>query len=305
MKSILSILLCFSVCLSQIPNVAKGFGSNRIGFSSAAPSTGTWEIGDIISDNSSGVIKLWYCRSNGTFSSFSSSGKTVSGSPHIYEVASLSGILIGQYATLSAGFSAGQKRVIAKSSHSGVTTAGATSSVGIAIVYSVSNVTSYDLGDYVQLSAGWPSTSCAYRITVIDTINQTLTVDVAAASTQAGITVTSVAALTVDANATSTEATCNITTTDPIFRYIGQIFNDTVRIVDTTSAISKTTGSFTTTGGGGFGKQLYSAFNVSDSSKIGSSGSNLTNVSIIDGSADTLSITSGGKTWKFLPVANQ
>jgi len=38
---------------------------------------------------------------------------------------------------------------------------------------------------------------------------------------------------------------------------------------------------------------------------VGPGGSVLTEVSIVDGAADTLTISSGGKTWKFVPVANQ
>jgi hypothetical protein len=73
----------------------------------------------------------------------------------------------------------------------------------------------------------------------------------------------------------------------------------TVNIPSTTSSTSPTIGALVVSGG------IGSPHVTTDSLKIGASGSRVKEMKIIDDSADTLSITVGAKTWKFLPVANQ
>jgi hypothetical protein len=302
MKTKILVIICLcilNVIPSPIIDVKKDYGKNKLGFGSSTPTKGTWVVGDLIIDNSSGTIKQWVCKSGGTFSSYSVTGKTFLGSANIREVDSTLGVMVGQYVTLSAGFSAGQKTVIAKSNRSGVTFTGATSDGSSATVNGVLNDTLFAIGDYVQLSAGFPSTTNAYRVLNIDTATNILTIDGSSNTNTTGIVVTQVKGITVDANATSTESACNVTTTDPTFKYIGQVFEDTVRIYNTTTSTSPTTGALSVSGGIGAKNAVF------DSLKIGSSGSNMKDIHIIDGAADTLSFTIGTKTWKFLPVSNQ
>jgi hypothetical protein len=149
-------------------------------------------------------------------------------------------VLLGHLVTLSAGFSAGDKRVIAKSNRSGVTSSSCTCSNASYSINAVSNITSYALGDYVQISAGWPSATAAYRITIIDTANLRLTVDAISTSAQTGITLTQVKGITVNSNATGTNAKIYVTTTDPTFGYFGTITDGKYQSGDTLRAGSAT-----------------------------------------------------------------
>lgn len=75
-------------------------------FAAAVPTADTWHAQQVIwstvatSSNPMG----WYCTAGGTFSTYSSTGNTTTGSPVITSVPSTSGLQAGQYVSVAAGF---------------------------------------------------------------------------------------------------------------------------------------------------------------------------------------------------------
>ena len=83
-----------------------GFGPNKITWSAAAPSTGTWTQGDraFNATAASGQPKGWVCTVSGTFSAATEGGTATSGSPILTAMADTSDFFIGQYVDASAMF---------------------------------------------------------------------------------------------------------------------------------------------------------------------------------------------------------
>jgi len=99
----------FTNVLKKVYGTFGNISSNSMTTGTAAPTTGTWAIGDICYDSTpvSGQAMGWTCSSSGTFEDASENGcATTSGSNIITSVTSTSGFSVGQYIDASAGFAA-------------------------------------------------------------------------------------------------------------------------------------------------------------------------------------------------------
>jgi hypothetical protein len=79
---------------------------NRVVSLSAAPTSGTWKKGDVIYNSApaAGGAAGWMCIASGTFSAFSQTGDTNGSTGVITNIADTSGVSVGNFVTVSAGF---------------------------------------------------------------------------------------------------------------------------------------------------------------------------------------------------------
>jgi hypothetical protein len=90
---------------------------NRVSFRTAAPTGGSWKKGDLIFNSAAAAAGAagWMCTSSGTFSTFTNATGQTNGSTNVITgMTSTSGLLVGDYVNVSAGFpTTGPYRVLA------------------------------------------------------------------------------------------------------------------------------------------------------------------------------------------------
>lgn len=194
----------------------------RLRIASTQPTTGSWKKGDYAFNTANTFangIQGWKCSDSGTFSSYSQSAGCVNGSNLLVGI-DTTGLSVGDFVSMSTGFAADTRSQVKGFRTNGAASEGAGVSTNLSPTITWSgtfNISDFNVGDFVTLSAGFASTVIPYKI--LSKTTTSITVSVNATSSQTGITVQAVAGVELADNAISTVAFPGVavSTPDPVF----------------------------------------------------------------------------------------
>lgn len=186
---------------------------HKRGLYPGTPISGTWKINSEVT----GVGVRLLCNKSGTFNAFSQTVNTFAGLPNVLPSGDVSGCGVGFFTEISAGFAAGEIEVLARSNDTGASSSNVTTEAGSIIVSNVSNISDYEVGDFVQISNGFPSPTYPYLVTSLSEAGRYLVLSGAANTTVTNATITQCRGIKLSANATSNTSGSTLQTTDPTF----------------------------------------------------------------------------------------